>query len=89
MARRNVHYYLMKAARLSGWLLLLLMILYLVTGFALCGEFGVSQWIDVRTALEIHRLFEWPLIGAFVLHAAITIYFALRRWGWIRSKSCR
>ena len=96
MRKRNVHYYLIKAARISGWLLLPLMVLYIVTGFALCSpEGGIEQWIARQVkrkftpdaALEIHRIFEWPLIVLFVLHALITVYFAFRRWGWIKTRT--
>jgi hypothetical protein len=89
MAKKNVHFYLIRLGRLAGWLLLPLVVLYLLTGFALCGEFGVDGWIDYQTALSVHRLFEWPLIGTFVVHAAVTVYFSLRRWGWIRSRPCK
>lgn len=85
---KNVHFYLIKAARISGWLLLPLMVLYLVTGFALCGEFGFQRLFTPQAALQIHKLFEWPLVALFVMHASTTIYFAFRRWGWIRSKTC-
>jgi len=86
MLTKNVHYYLVKLARLSGWLLFVLMLLYIVTGFVLCGEPGFANLCDPRTALRIHKIFEWPLVGAFLTHSAITIYFALRRWGWIKTK---
>ena len=88
MARKNIHYYLIKATRISGWLLLPLMVLYLVTGFALCGEYGVEQYIDYEVARDIHVIFEWPLVIIFAVHASITIYFAFRRWGWIKNKKC-
>ena len=88
---KTTHYYLLKLARLSGWLLLPLVILYIGTGFVLCGEFGFSRWMAPETALSIHRIFEWPLVGLFVLHATITSYFAMRRWGWIkiRNEKCQ
>jgi hypothetical protein len=88
---KTTHYYLLKLARLSGWLLLPLVILYIGTGFALCGKLGVDKWIDLRTALAIHQIFDWPLVGLFILHATITSYFAMRRWGWIknRKEECR
>jgi len=88
MAGRNIHYYLIKTARISGWLLLPLMILYLVTGFSLCGEYELDKFIADETALEIHQIFEWPLVAIFLTHASITIYFALRRWGWIKTRKC-
>ena len=84
---KNTHYYLLKLARLSGWLLLPLMILYIGTGFALCGKCGFSRWIDVQTALVIHQFFDWPLVALFAVHASITSYFAMRRWGRIKNRS--
>ena len=91
MPGKTLHYYLLKLARLSGWLLLPLVIIYIGTGFALCGKLGISQWMDLQTALEIHKIFDWPLVGLFLLHATITSYFAMRRWGWIknRKKGCQ
>jgi hypothetical protein len=81
---RKRDYYLLKTVRTSGWLLLALMTLYLVTGFALCGRMGLNRLMDAQTALAIHQFFDWPLVAVVVVHAAITVYFAMRRWGWIR-----
>jgi cytochrome b subunit of formate dehydrogenase len=86
MPKKNIHYYLLKTARLAGWLLLPLMVLYILTGFALCGMLGMGRLMDLQTALYIHRLFDWPLVALFLIHASITIYFSFRRWGWIKSK---
>jgi len=89
MARRNVHYYLIKAARISGWLLLMLMLVYLVTGFAMRGEFGLGHLLTADEAKVIHQDFRWPLVVAFLIHALTTIYFAMRRWGWIKKRMCK
>ncbi len=89
MPRKAVHYYLLKLARVSGWLLLPLVILYIGTGFALCGKLGFSKWMDLQSALVIHQFFDWPLVGLFLLHATITAYFAMRRWGWIKNRDQR
>jgi cytochrome b subunit of formate dehydrogenase len=91
MFKKDIHYYLLKTARLTGWLLLPLMILYILTGFALCGKLGMSRWMDLQTALYIHQLFDWPLVTVFLVHVSITVYFSFRRWGWIKNKSkkCR
>jgi cytochrome b subunit of formate dehydrogenase len=86
MAHRTLTYYLMKTARVSGWLLFVLVLGYIVTGFALCGKLGFSQWIDMRTAMAIHKFFDWPLVAIFAVHSAVTIYFVERRWGWIQKK---
>jgi len=91
MPKKNIHYYLLKTARVSGWLLLPLMVLYILTGFALCGMLGMSRWMDLETALHIHKIFDWPLVAVFLIHASVAIYFSLRRWGWIKNKTknCR
>ncbi len=83
MASKGVRYYLIKANRLSGWLLFFLVSLYLVTGFSLCGMFGFGKLLGAREALVIHKLFDWPLIICFLVHSVISIYDSFRRWGWI------
>jgi hypothetical protein len=45
--------------------------------------------MDLKTALAIHQIFDWPLVGLFLVHASITSYFALRRWGWIKNRGKR
>jgi hypothetical protein len=40
--------------------------------------------IDTQTALIIHQLFDWPLVAAFAVHAATSVYFAMKRWRWIK-----
>ncbi len=87
MAKLNVNYYLMKTARVSGWLLFLLMVVFIATGFAALSEFGMDRLIGYRAAVAVHKFFEWPLVIAFVTHSSITIYFALRRWGWIKKRA--
>jgi hypothetical protein len=91
MPHKNTHYYLLKIARLSGWLLLPLMIIYIGTGFALCGMMGFGHWMDIRRALEIHKIFDWPLVALFLIHASLAGYFSFRRWGWIKrgKTNCR
>ena len=87
MASKNINYYLIKVARVSGWLLFFLVLLYILTGFSLCGEYGFSELIDAQTSLAIHKLFEWPLVAIFLVHSVVTIYFAMRRWGWIKTRT--
>jgi hypothetical protein len=89
MARRSVNYYLIKIARVSGWLLLFLVLVYMVTSFAYCGRFGFSRLIHPEVARVIHTwdLLFWPLVVAFPVHSFITIYFAFRRWGWIKKRT--
>jgi succinate dehydrogenase/fumarate reductase cytochrome b subunit len=87
MASRTLTYYLVKIARASGWLLFLLVSLYIVTGWSLCNEPGYPKLLEAKTALVIHKLFDWPLMAVFGVHCCVTIYFAMRRWGWIRKRT--
>jgi len=82
MATRSFTYYMIKVARVTGWFLLPLMVLYVLTGFALCGKFGFERLMDIQLALEIHKLFDWPLVVVFLVHAGAAVYVAMRRWGW-------
>ncbi len=87
MASTNLQYYLVKIERASGWLLLLLVLGYILTGLNMCGDPGFAGIGDPKVSLEIHRLFRWPLVVLFAAHASVTIYFALRRWGWIKTRN--
>ncbi len=87
MAKKPVNFYLVKVVRISGWILFFIMILFTTTGFALCGKFGFGKVISTQKALTIHRIFDLPLIFFFLVHSLIAIYFAFRRWGWIRKRT--
>jgi len=86
MAKKGVSYYLIKTARISGWLLFGLVLLYILTGFSLRGEYGFDRLIGDQVAMAVHKIFLWPLVTIFVVHSAVTIYFAFRRWGWIKTR---
>jgi len=89
MAKRSVTYYLIKTTRLTGWLLLPLMLLYICTGFVLCGKYGFGRLMTIQSALMIHRIFDLPLVSLFGAHAAISVYLSFRRWGWIGGRTKR
>ena len=86
MARRSTGYYLMKTSRLTGWLLLIFILAYLITGYAMCGRYEVKQLISKENAQIIHGQFDLPLWFLFVVHVSVNVYFALRRWRWIRPR---
>jgi cytochrome b subunit of formate dehydrogenase len=75
---------LMKANRISCWLLLFLMIVFIITGYSMTGKFGFNKLIDKRSSTTIHLLLDIPLIILFLFHSFVSIYFAFLRWGWIR-----
>ena len=84
MRKRKPIYYLVKVCRGSAYLLFFVMLLFVATGFALCGMLGVERLIGSQQALVVHQLFDWPLIALFLVHSGIGFYLAMRRWGWVR-----
>ncbi len=84
MKKRKPIYTLVKVCRASAYLLFLVMLLFVTTGLALCGDYGMERLISVRHALLIHKLFDWPLIGLFLVHSGAALYLAMRRWGWVK-----
>ena len=80
--------YVIKAVRISGWFLLALMVLYIVSGYALAEEFGCDRILSDVLATDLHV--NWKLdrlLVVFVLvHAGGATYLAMRRRGWIKPR---
>ena len=83
MAGKTLSFYMIKTIRISGWFLLLIALLCIMSGFAMSGTLGLQKLLDSDTALAIHQTFVWPLAGLILVHAAASTYIAMRRWGWI------
>ena len=68
--------FLIKLSRFSAWILLILIILYIVSGY------GITKGIiDPVFAKYLHdKLLAIPFFIFFVLHIAISSSYALRRW---------
>ena len=79
----RVNSVLLAIVRVTGWPLMALMVLYLLTGYALCGQHGLGGLMGVQQALAIHRFFAIPLVAVFLAHSLPSIYLAFWRWGWI------
>ncbi|UCG45339.1 MAG: hypothetical protein JSV58_00735 [Candidatus Bathyarchaeota archaeon] len=75
----------MKLNRIMVWLLLLLMILLVITGYGLTKPNLVSSftggWIDYWTAQYLHTLLDLPLLLLLLVHVIIEIKFSFMRWG--------
>lgn len=82
MERRRGIGYVLKAARVTGRMLLVLVAGLLTTGFALCGEHRVDRLIDTQTALTLHRTFDLRLLS--FLPALRSRYLTTWRRGWVR-----
>jgi hypothetical protein len=83
MPGKNLSFYAIKTIRISGWLLLPLTLLCIVSGFAMNSSMGLNNLLDIELAQAIHLTFIWPLSVVVLLHSAASVYMAMRRWGWI------
>jgi len=77
---------LLKIVRWSGWLLVPLILLFLLTGYIMDGRYGLSRALDEKTALTLHRMLHVPLIVLALAHSLPAAYLALQRWGWIKRR---
>lgn len=78
-----------KLVRWSGWLLLAVVLAFLVTGYIMSGRYGLSNLLDERTALTLHKLLHLPLCALLLAHAVPAVYLAVQRWGWVKRRSSR
>ena len=83
MARRFGHFAI-KTLRVTSWPLLLLLLCYLITGFAMSGRFGFGVLMDEKTALACHKALHVPLLVLFPVHVVCAAYLAMRRWRWVK-----
>jgi hypothetical protein len=74
----------LKLVRWSGWLLLPLICLFLLTGYIMDGRYGLSRLLDEKSALAFHRMLHIPLVVLVLAHSLPAMYLAVQRWGWIR-----
>ncbi len=82
----KLNFILLKMVRWSGWPLLLLVPLFLLTGYIMDGRYGFSRLLDEKSALTFHRMLHLPLIILVLLHSLPAIYLALQRWGWVKRR---
>jgi len=72
----NFNRFLIKLDRFSGWTLLVLIILFIISGYGM-----TKQTINPVTATFLHdKLLPIPLFIFFILHVGISTRVALRRW---------
>lgn len=79
-------WYVVKAVRLSGWVLLVLMIVFTATGYGLTGKYGFTRLIGKRVSEVLHYELDEVLLVVLALHVAAAAWLAMRRWGWIGRK---
>ncbi|MBL7154998.1 MAG: hypothetical protein ISS88_00635 [Candidatus Portnoybacteria bacterium] len=72
----NFNTFLIKINRFSGWALLVLMILYFISGYGMTKEI-----INPVTAKYLHEvLLPIPMFVFFIIHVGLSVRLALIRW---------
>ena len=80
------NFIMLKMVRWSGWPMLPLLFLFLLTGYIMDGRYGLSRLLDEKSALTFHRMLHVPLIVLVLAHSLPAGYLAMLRWGWIRRR---
>jgi len=76
----------LKLVRWTGWLLLPIVAVFLLTGYAMSGRYGLSALASEKTALTLHKLMHLPLLILVLAHVVPSTYLAFLRWGWIKPR---
>ncbi len=82
----KLNFILLKMVRWSGWPMLPLLVLFLLTGYIMDGRYGLSRLLDEKSALTFHRMLHIPLIVLVLAHSLPAAYLAMQRWGWIKPR---
>lgn len=82
----KLNFVLLRIVRWSGWPLLPLVGLFLVTGYAMSGRYGFARLLDGQSALTLHKLLHAPLLVLLIVHTAPAAWLALQRWGWVKPR---
>ncbi len=75
---------MVKLVRWTGLPLLLLIPLFLLTGYAISGRYGLGVVLAENEALTLHKILHLPLIIFFLAHSIPAIYVSMMRWRWIK-----
>jgi hypothetical protein len=67
---------LVKINRISAWMLLIFMIIFLISGYAWWNR----ALLPLQQAMYMHTELDLFLVFFFLVHALISIRFALARW---------
>jgi uncharacterized integral membrane protein len=73
-----------KVIRFTSWPLLVIMLTFIATGYAMSGHYGMGGLMEPNTAKAIHKALHWPLGVLLLAHALCGIFLVLRRWRWLK-----
>jgi hypothetical protein len=74
------NYVFIKLLRIAGWCLLVLLLAFLASGYAMTGRLRMSRLMTAQEAKDFHLFLHTPLIVVAVAHIVPAAYFAWLRW---------
>jgi hypothetical protein len=81
---RGVNFYLIKFGRLCAWSLILMILLYFISGFGMIKprmiESATLGILGRGSSFWLHDILTLPMAFAFLCHTLIAIRFAMIRW---------
>jgi hypothetical protein len=74
------------ASRISGWILALLCVIYVATGFGMTGRFGLGAVIGYARAswIHTHPIMYVGLIVTLLLHGGYWGYVSMKKRRWVK-----
>jgi hypothetical protein len=79
MKKMNLNVILHKCAIISGWILLVMIIIFFISGYALVHEYGFDRLMNHKTAWHWHSTLAIPFLILLFLHVFPAIYFKIRK----------
>jgi len=79
MKKINFNFILYRCMRISGWVLLLMIIVYFISGYALVEKYGFEKLMAHKNAWYWHSIMTIPFLIALFLHIFPVFYFAIKK----------
>jgi hypothetical protein len=79
----KIHRILAKINRISGWLMLIFIVVYLISGYALTKHIVMP----IALAKYLHITLDIYMMPLFLAHVLINTKFALKRWGFYHDEA--
>lgn len=68
---------LYKIANISGWILLVILCLYFISGYAMVREYGMDALLSRKNAHVCHEILALPFFIALILH--VVPYYMIKK----------
>ena len=80
--------FLVKINRISGWLMLIIIVIYMISGYALTKHIKDFEpyLMSRELASYLHTTLDIYMMPVFLAHVLINAKFTLKRWGFRSDK---